>query len=158
MENRLHQRIWYGVLAFFTLSFLGVFIYLYNDAYSVKKEEIDIKKYSTESKEGIEKNDWMNLLSSQITQESYLPVPQINIQLDKIDGYDANKKVYTISMSNIDEYKFFCAKQVFDSYNRPYSFVKRGSDLQVSLVLEKSSMYDEIIYELKTYEIDINVK
>ena len=97
------------------------------------------------------------MLSSKITQENYLPVSQINIQLDKIDGYADTKKIYSIIMRDIDEYKFFCAKQVLDSFNRPYSFVKRDSELSVSLILEKKSMYEQIIYELKNYEIDTKV-
>jgi hypothetical protein len=157
MQNSLHNKIWYSTLAFFAVSIIGVFFYLYNDAYATKKEIVKIKEYSLDSKNTITKNDWMNMLSSKITQENYLPVSQINIQLDKIDGYADTKKIYSIIMRDIDEYKFFCAKQVLDSFNRPYSFVKRDSELSVSLILEKKSMYEQIIYELKNYEIDTKV-
>jgi len=153
MQNSLHNKIWYSTFAFFAVSIIGVFFYLYNDAYATKKEIVKIKEYSLDSKNTITKNDWMNMLSSKITQENYLPVSQINIQLDKIDGYADTKKIYSIIMRDIDEYKFFCAKQVFDSTNRPYSFIKRGSKLRVSIILEDSLMYKKLIKELKKYEI-----
>jgi hypothetical protein len=95
----------------------------------------------------------MNLLSSKIVSQNYYPVNQINIQLDKIDGYKKNKKLYAVVFEDIDEYRFFCAKQVFDSTNRPYSFIKRGSKLRVSIILEDSLMYKKLIKELKKYEI-----
>jgi len=156
MSNSTKVKIWYWLLAFMSVAIILALVFIYINANSVEYSEKIYKDKITKPALVLDQKSWIKLFSEKKDFDTILPTTEVSIKLEKVDGYFKNRERYTLVLQNLDDYKFFCAKQVIESYNRPFSFLKKDNEVSFILLLESKKIKDNILNELKNYDINVD--
>ncbi len=153
----------YLILSFFVVSIIGLFIWFLQDAYNIATPVIDKSKaiQNEQDREMKSSDDWLIKLSQKEQNSYYYPVIEVDIKFDLSEYKNSVKeynKTYKIIIPNLDEYKFFCVKQVLSFRKIDYSYYKSGDKLNFVISTSDDNYMNKVLKELKIYGIDYKVE
>ena len=64
----------------------------------------------------------------------------------------------SISINDLDEYKFACVKQVLRQNNIESAYYKSGDSLRLMVFLTDEAMYEKLLADLKYYRLSFSVQ
>lgn len=153
----MNRKILFLLFVFSVFTTISIMVWLYIDAGDIGEittKDVAKKSFSYE----IEKKSmqWLDKFSNSDTNFS-LPATELQIQLDDLSN-SFKHKVYNFDFTDLNEYNFFCIKQILDSKGVIYSFYKRDNSLKLNVVTNKVEVINDVFQEFKQYNINYQVK
>lgn len=106
----------------------------------------------------IELAEDMLLDLAQNTEQSYAyPATELSVRFDFLDKDAKPLHPSSISISNLDEYKFACVKQVLRQNKIESAYYKSGNTLKLMVFLNDEAMYKRLIADLQYYRLSYSV-
>lgn len=151
-------------LAFFVglLIVLGGAIYgvLYLDKISIspafQAQPIEFPKVG-EAQVPQEEN-WINSFSEDNELPYAYPATELSVRFDFLDKDSKQSIPSAISISDLDEYKFACVKQVLRQNNIESAYYKSGNTLKLVVLLTDEAMYKRLLADLQYYRLNYSVQ
>ena len=104
---------------------------------------------------------WINKTDIKRDDSYYYPVTEINIHIDltaSVDSkYNSRLRKYKLVTQKLDDYHYFCLKQVLDQSQVQKSIERYENEIGVILYASGKQKLDYIVNELKKYEITSKV-
>lgn len=100
------------------------------------------------------KSTWISSFASKDIPSFSYPISELSIVLD----FSNTKKTDTLTISNLDSYKFFCLNEVLKSNNINFTYTKVADFVTLEVALDKDSLKDKLVSELKKYNISYNIQ
>jgi len=148
---------------FFSLLPASVFVFLtiffVNVNYVDEKSlllNLDSLKPSTNTAKKLDERGWIKSFATSAQKGYFYPVNEISIELS-LDEDISHYSEYRLDIEPLDTYRYFCLRQVLTSFNVHYLLQRYHESVITVLFSDKQSELQEIVKELKTYNIDAKV-
>lgn len=101
---------------------------------------------------------WLTSLSGQDELPYAYPATELSARFD-FASKDASRQSIpsSISIENLDEYKFACVKQVLRQNNIESAYYKTGDVLKLVVFLSDEAMYEKLLADLKYYRLSYSI-
>lgn len=146
-----------GLLAVLSAAIYGV---LYFDKISVspsfQAQPIEFPKTSTDKI--IQDESWLNSLANNDELLYAYPATELSVRFDFADANSKRGMPSSISINDLDEYKFACVKQVLRQNNIESAYYKSGDSLKLMVFLTDEAMYERLLADLKYYRLSFSVQ
>ena len=100
--------------------------------------------------------DWSEKLEKVANSSYAYPATEMQIRFDFNGG--KSSKASRIIIENLDEYKFFCLNQILTQKDIEYAYSKVGSSVKLILFAESGTLRENLMQDLKRYEIDYRIQ
>ena len=80
------------------------------------------------------------------------------MRFDFLDKDSKQSIPSAISISELDEYKFACVKQVLRQNNIESAYYKSGNTLKLVVLLTDEAMYKRLLADLQYYRLNYSVQ
>lgn len=146
-----------GLLAVLSGAIYGV---LYFDKISVapnpQAQPIEFPKTSTNELKQDE--SWLGSLTDSDELPYAYPATELSVRFDFADVDSKRGMPSSISINDLDEYKFACVKQVLRQNNIESAYYKSGDNLKLMVFLTDEAMYEKLLTDLKYYRLSFSVQ
>ena len=146
-----------GLLAVLSGAIYGV---LYFDRISVapnpQAQPIEFPKTSTNELKQDE--SWLGSLTDSDELPYAYPATELSVRFDFADVDSKRGMPSSISINDLDEYKFACVKQVLRQNNIESAYYKSGDNLKLMVFLTDEAMYEKLLTDLKYYRLSFSVQ
>lgn len=146
-----------GLLAVLSGAIYGV---LYLDKISVspsfQAQPIEFPQTSTNQIQQSE--SWLNSLADHDELPYAYPAAELSVRFDFADKDSKRGMPSSISINDLDEYKFACVKQVLRQNNIESAYHKSGDSLRLMVFLTDEAMYEKLLADLKYYRLSFSVQ
>lgn len=146
-----------GILAVISGAIYGV---LYFDRISVgpdfQAQPMDFPQFGQPSID--QQEGWIASLSEREELPYTYPATELSARFDFANKNSTQSFPSTISIDNLDEYKFACVKQVLRQNNIESAYYKSGNVLKLVVFLSDKTMYERLIADLKYYRLSYAVQ
>nr|WP_317403665.1 hypothetical protein [uncultured Helicobacter sp.] len=146
-----------GLLAVLSGAIYGV---LYLDKISVspsfQAQPIEFPQTSTNQIQQSE--SWLNSLADHDELPYAYPATELSVRFDFADKDSKRGMPSSISINDLDEYKFACVKQVLRQNNIESAYYKSGDSLRLMVFLTDEAMYEKLLADLKYYRLSFSVQ
>lgn len=146
-----------GLLAVLSGAIYGV---LYLDKISVspsfQAQPIEFPQTSTNQIQQSE--SWLNSLADHDELPYAYPATELSVRFDFADKDSERGMPSSISINDLDEYKFACVKQVLRQNNIESAYYKSGDSLRLMVFLTDEAMYEKLLADLKYYRLSFSVQ
>ncbi len=146
-----------GLLAVLSGAIYGV---LYFDKISVapspQAQPIEFPK--TNTNELKQDESWLGSLTDSDELPYAYPATELSVRFDFADADSKRGMPSSISINDLDEYKFACVKQVLRQNNIESAYYKSGDNLKLMVFLTDEAMYEKLLTDLKYYRLSFSVQ
>ncbi|CAM3323909.1 hypothetical protein [Helicobacter labetoulli] len=145
-----------GLLAVLSGAIYGV---LYLDKISIspsfQAQPIEFPQTHTNQ---IQQESWLNSLADRDELPYAYPATELSVRFDFADKDSKRGMPSSISINDLDEYKFACVKQVLRQNNIESAYYKSGDSLRLMVFLTDEAMYEKLLADLKYYRLSFSVQ
>lgn len=140
---------------------LGGAIYgvLYLDRISVdpsfQAQPVEFPKTEVDKEQ---QDSWLNSLADSDELPYAYPATELNVRFDFADKDSKRGMPSSISINDLDEYKFACVKQVLRQNHIEAAYYKSGDSLRLMVFLTDEAMYEKLLSDLKYYRLNYSVQ
>lgn len=111
--------------------------------------------FSLESKSDTrgDSKSWSNIFARKELPSYRYPVPELSIAVD----FSPKRYTDILQISNLDEYKFFCLKEILKSHNVRFAYHIHNQKAELKITLDSSATRTNLLNELKRYNIAYSI-
>ncbi|MBF0916674.1 MAG: hypothetical protein HXK60_01295 [Campylobacter sp.] len=146
------------VLLFVMLGLVGVYLVKFASVNFSQTTEKNITNEQNITKNTAGSENWINELATIKKKDYVLPVNEIFIEYNRPKIEKPKITAYELLIDKNDIYSMFCLMQTLRSSEVDFTVVKDGAKSQIFLNTQDSKLLQNIILQLRVYDIHSSVR
>ena len=146
------------VLLFVILGLVGIYLVKFASVNFSQTTEKNITSEQNITKNIAGSENWINELATIKKKDYVLPVNEIFIEYNRPKIEKPKITAYELLIDKNDIYSMFCLMQTLRSSEVDFTVVKDGAKSQIFLNTQDSKLLQNIILELRVYDIHSSVR
>ena len=146
------------VLLFVMLGLVGVYLVKFASVNFSQTTEKNITNEQNITKNTAGSENWINELATIKKKDYVLPVNEIFIEYNRPKIEKPKITAYELMIDKNDIYSMFCLMQTLRSSEGDFTVVKDGAKSQIFLNTQDSKLLQNIILQLRVYDIHSSVR
>ena len=146
------------VLLFVILGLVGVYLVKFASVNFSQTTEKNITSEQNITKNTASSENWINELATIKKKDYVLPVNEIFIEYNRPKIEKPKITAYELLIDKNDIYSMFCLMQTLRSSEVDFTVVKDGAKSQIFLNTQDSKLLQNIILQLRVYDIHSSVR
>ena len=146
------------VLLFVMLGLVGVYLVKFASVNFSQTTEKNITSEQNITKNTAGSENWINELATIKKKDYVLPVNEIFIEYNRPKIEKPKITAYELLIDKNDIYSMFCLMQTLRSSEVDFTVVKDGAKSQIFLNTQDSKLLQNIILQLRVYDIHSSVR
>ena len=146
------------VLLFVILGLVGVYLVKFASVNFSQTTEKNITNEQNITKNTAGSENWINELATIKKKDYVLPVNEIFIEYNRPKIEKPKITAYELMIDKNDIYSMFCLMQTLRSSEVDFTVVKDGAKSQIFLNTQDSRLLQNIILQLRVYDIHSSVR
>ena len=146
------------VLLFVILGLVGVYLVKFASVNFSKTTEKNITSEQNITKNTAGSENWINELATIKKKDYVLPVNEIFIEYNRPKIEKPKITAYELLIDKNDIYSMFCLMQTLRNSEVDFTVVKDGAKSQIFLNTQDSKLLQNIILQLRVYDIHSSVR
>ena len=146
------------VLLFVILGLVGVYLVKFASVNFSQTTEKNITNEQNITKNTAGSENWINELATIKKKDYVLPVNEIFIEYNRPKIEKPKITAYELMIDKNDIYSMFCLMQTLRSSEVDFTVVKDGAKSQIFLNTQDSKLLQNIILQLRVYDIHSSVR
>ena len=146
------------VLLFVILGLVGVYLVKFASVNFSQTTEKNITSEQNITKNTAGSENWINELATIKKKDYVLPVNEIFIEYNRPKIEKPKITAYELLIDKNDIYSMFCLMQTLRSSEVDFTVVKDGAKSQIFLNTQDSKLLQNIILQLRVYDIHSSVR
>ena len=146
------------VLLFVMLGLVGVYLVKFVSVNFSQIPENNITNEQNITKNTASSENWINELATIKKKDYVLPVNEIFIEYNRPKIEKPKITAYELMIDKNDIYSMFCLMQTLRSSEVDFTVVKDGAKSQIFLNTQDSKLLQNIILQLRVYDIHSSVR
>ena len=146
------------VLLFVMLGLVGVYLVKFASVNFSQTTEKNITSEQNITKNTAGSENWINELSTIKKKDYVLPVNEIFIEYNRPKIEKPKITAYELLIDKNDIYSMFCLMQTLRNSEVDFTVVKDGAKSQIFLNTQDSKLLQNIILQLRVYDIHSSVR
>ena len=146
------------VLLFVMLGLVGVYLVKFASVNFSQIPENNITNEQNISKNTAGSENWINELATIKKKDHVLPVNEIFIEYNRPKIEKPKITAYELMIDKNDIYSMFCLMQTLRNSEVDFTVVKDGAKSQIFLNTQDSKLLQNIILQLRVYDIHSSVR
>ena len=146
------------VLLFVILGLVGVYLVKFASVNFSQTTEKNITSEQNITKNTAGSENWINELATIKKKDYVLPVNEIFIEYNRPKIEKPKITAYELMIDKNDIYSMFCLMQTLRKSEVDFTVVKDGAKSQIFLNTQDSKLLQNIILELRVYDIHSSVR
>ena len=146
------------VLLFVILGLVGVYLVKFASVNFSQTTEKNITSEQNITKNTAGSENWINELATIKKKDYVLPVNEIFIEYNRPKIEKLKITAYELLIDKNDIYSMFCLMQTLRSSEVDFTVVKDGAKSQIFLNTQDSKLLQNIILQLRVYDIHSSVR
>ena len=146
------------VLLFVILGLVGVYLVKFASVNFSQTTEKNITSEQNITKNTAGSENWINELATIKKKDYVLPVNEIFIEYNRPKIEKPKITAYELLIDKNDIYSMFCLMQTLRNSEVDFTVVKDGAKSQIFLNTQDSKLLQNIILELRVYDIHSSVR
>ena len=146
------------VLLFVMLGLVGVYLVKFASVNFSQTTEKNMTNEQNITKNTAGSENWINELATIKKKDYVLPVNEIFIEYNRPKIEKPKITAYELMIDKNDIYSMFCLMQTLRSSEVDFTVVKDGAKSQIFLNTQDSKLLQNIILELRVYDIHSSVR
>ena len=146
------------VLLFVILGLVGIYLVKFASVNFSQIPENNITNEQNITKNAAGSENWINELATIKKKDYVLPVNEIFIEYNRPKIEKPKITAYELMIDKNDIYSMFCLMQTLRNSEVDFTVVKDGAKSQIFLNTQDSKLLQNIILQLRVYDIHSSVK
>ena len=146
------------VLLFVILGLVGIYLVKFASVNFSQIPENNITNEQNITKNTASSENWINELATIKKKDYVLPVNEIFIEYNRPKIEKPKITAYELMIDKNDIYSMFCLMQTLRSSEVDFTVVKDGAKSQIFLNTQDSKLLQNIILQLRVYDIHSSVR
>ena len=146
------------VLLFVMLGLVGVYLVKFASVNFSQTTEKNITNEQNITKNTAGSENWINELATIKKKDYVLPVNEIFIEYNRPKIEKPKITAYELMIDKNDIYSMFCLMQTLRNSEVDFTVVRDGAKSQIFLNTQDSRLLQNIILQLRVYDIDSRVR
>ena len=146
------------VLLFVILGLVGIYLVKFASVNFSQIPENNITNEQNLTKNTASSENWINELATIKKKDYVLPVNEIFIEYNRPKIEKPKITAYELMIDKNDIYSMFCLMQTLRSSEVDFTVVKDGAKSQIFLNTQDSKLLQNIILQLRVYDIHSSVR
>ena len=146
------------VLLFVILGLVGIYLVKFASVNFSQIPENNITNEQNITKSTANSENWINELATIKKKDYVLPVNEIFIEYNRPKIEKPKITAYELMIDKNDIYSMFCLMQTLRSSEVDFTVVKDGAKSQIFLNTQDSKLLQNIILQLRVYDIHSSVR
>lgn len=146
------------VLLFVMLGLVGVYLFKFASVNFSQTTEKNITSEQNITKNTAGSENWINELATIKKKDYVLPVNEIFIEYNRPKIEKPKITAYELLIDKNDIYSMFCLMQTLRNSEVDFTVVKDGAKSQIFLNTQDSKLLQNIILQLRVYDIHSSVR
>ena len=146
------------VLLFVILGLVGIYLVKFASVNFSQIPENNITNEQNITKSTASSENWINELATIKKKDYVLPVNEIFIEYNRPKIEKLKITAYELMIDKNDIYSMFCLMQTLRSSEVDFTVVKDGAKSQIFLNTQDSKLIQNIILQLRVYDIHSSVR